>query len=118
MPEHFDSAICIEAERHGDDVVIRPHGRLTEAQSQQLSDEMKAHIEQGARRVIVHLSDVSFLTSSCLGSFMYAHKLGQPKNTKICLAEMQPLVREVVETTRLTKLFPVFDTLQDALAAE
>ena len=117
MPNVPDSSIAMEVEEHGDKVVIRPHGRLREIESQELSREMTTRIEQGSRRLIIHLEDVPFLSSSCLGAFMYAHKLGRDRGSRLFLAEMQPLVKEIIVTTKLHKLFPVFDNLEDALKA-
>lgn len=107
--------LCMEVERRGEDVVVRPRGRLTEAEAQQLTDELLARIEQGARRLAVHLRDVPFITSSGLGSLMCAHKKGRAAGVEVVLAELQPLVRDVVATTKLDKLFPVFATLDEAL---
>lgn len=116
MPGNSGSPLIMEVERRGADVVIRPRGRLTEIEADRLAQELDAALKQGARRLVLHLRDVPFLTSSCLGAFMGAHKKGREQGSTVVLAEMQPLVREVVATTKLTKLFAVFDTLEEALA--
>ena len=117
MSETNDSSVRIEVERHDDQVVVRPHGRLSEPESQELSREMTARIEQGASRLILDLSDVPFLSSACLGAFMAAHKLGRTRGTPVLLAGLQPLVEEIFVTTKLTKVFPLHSTVQEALEA-
>ena len=117
MPGSNGPAIRMDVERHEEVVVVRPHGRITQLESQTLSDEMMARLEEGVHHLILDLGDVPFLTSSCLGAIMAAHKRAREIGASILIAETQPLVRDILAATKLTKLFPLFDSVEEALAA-
>lgn len=115
MAHNRHAAFTIEIEKHGEAVIIRPHGRITELEAHDLNRDLLAQIEEGARRIVVDLNDVSFMTSSGLGAFMCAHKRGRETGMVLTLAALQPLVRDIVTATKLHKLFPIFDTVEEAL---
>jgi anti-anti-sigma factor len=75
-------------------------------------------VDQGATQIIVDLSDVSFVTSSCLGALMVVHKRVRPQGGYVRLAGPQPLVQRILEITKLTKLFGSYRTVREALAAK
>ena len=103
-------------ERRGDICSARPHGRIAEREAALLEKEFLAAIEDGAKSVVVDLSDVPMLSSAGLGAFMMAHKQCRSGGGGVRLVDPQPLVRQVLEITKLTKLFQVHATLDEALA--
>ena len=117
MAREHKTAFTIEIEKRGKAVVIRPHGRITELEAHDLNRELLAQAQEDVRRIVVDLNDVSFLTSSGLGAFMSAHKRGRERGMVLALASLQPLVHEIVTATKLHKLFPIFDTVEEAVGS-
>ena len=113
-----DSVLSLEVERRGAVCLVSPHGRIGEAEAQRFERELLALADQGAIRFIVDLSDVRFVTSSCLGALMVLRKRVRPQGGYVRLAGPQPLVRHILEITRLTKLFGSYRTVREALAAK
>ena len=75
-------------------------------------------IDQDVVRIAVDLSDVTFLTSTCLGAFMAAHKRCKAKDGFLRLVKPQPLVQQIIETTKLNKLFGgPYKSVKEALEA-
>jgi anti-anti-sigma factor len=74
-------------------------------------------IEEGARRIVADLADVPYMSSSGLGALMAAEKHGRQRGVAISLAALDPNVRGIFMATKLTKLFRLFDTVEEALAA-
>jgi len=107
----------IEMERHGDVCIARLRGRIAEREAALLEEELLAAVEDGATSVVVDLSDVPMIASAGLGALMMAHKQCRAKGGSVRLVGPQPLVRQVLEITKLTKLFQIHATLADALAA-
>ena len=68
------SILALEVERQDDAVVVRPHGTVAELEAQQLARQIYDQIDRDVVRIVVDLSDVTFLTSTCLGAFMAGHK--------------------------------------------
>lgn len=109
------AAMTLEVERKGDLLVVSPHGRLGEVESQQLEREIVGLIDQGARKMVFNFADVPFITSTCLGVLMLAHKRVRPDGGFIRIAATQPLVRQILEITKLTRLFGLYDGVAEAV---
>jgi anti-anti-sigma factor len=112
------AAISLEVERRGAVCLVSPHGRIGETESHPFERELLALVDQGATQIIVDLSDVSFVTSSCLGALMVVHKRVRPQGGYVRLAAPQPLVQRILEITKLTRLFGNYRTTREALAAK
>ena len=112
------SDLEIGMERHDDTVVVTLHGQVAELEVHRLETALLNQIEAGAVKMILDLSDIRFLTSSGLGVFMHAFKRARAENGYLHLVAPQPLVRQIIETTRLQKLFSIYDTVEAARAVE
>ncbi len=67
--------------------------------------------------VILNLEQVQFIDSSGLGAIVAAMKaMGSPR--AMALAGLTPTVDKVFRLTRMDSVFPVFATLENALAAD
>ena len=65
--------------------------------------------------MVVNFADVPFITSTCLGVLMLAHKRVRDEGGFIRIAAAQPLVRQILEITKLTRLFGLYDSVEAAL---
>ena len=113
-----DSGITLEIERKDAVAVVTVHGRLAQMAEGKLEHDLFHQIEQGVRTLVIDLSDVPFITSSGLGVFMAAYKQVVGDGGSVRLVQPQPLVRQILDTTKLTKLFRLYDSVEDALAAD
>jgi anti-sigma B factor antagonist len=113
-----ESEASLEVERRRDVCLVTPHGRIGELEAQPFQRELLALVDQGATKIVVDLSDVPFVASGCLGALMVAQKRVRGRGGYIRLIAPQPLVRSVLEITKLTKLFAIYRTTQAALAAK
>jgi len=113
-----ESALSLEVERRGDAHFVTPHGRIGEIEAQSFQRELLALADQGATKIVVDLSDVPFVTSSCLGALMVTYKRVRGPGGYVRLVAPQPLVRHILEITKLTKLFGIYRTAQEALEAK
>lgn len=111
------AAINLELEQRGETTVVRPHGSIDDMGAHHLGEALVAQMDQGARSIVVDMSDVSFITSSCLGAFMMAHKRLRKCGGGLRIANAQPLVREVLQITKLARLFGVYDSVEQAINA-
>ena len=113
-----NSVVSLEVERRGAVCLVSPHGRIGETEAHPFQCELLALVDQGATKIIVDLSDVSFVTSSCLGALMVVHKRVRLQGGYVRLAGPQPLVQRILEITKLTRLFGNYRTAREALAAK
>jgi anti-sigma B factor antagonist len=76
--------------------------------------DLIAHHES---EIVVDLSEVSFLDSSGLGVLVTAHKRARALGGHLRLAACRPAVADIFQITALDKAFPMYDSVDDALAA-
>jgi anti-sigma B factor antagonist len=73
--------------------------------------------EKKAARVVVNLKDVRYIDSSGVASLVEGLKVSRNHNARFMLYGLSPAAREVLELSRLIKVFEVFDNEEQALNA-
>ena len=91
--------------------------RIDAAIAIQFKDSMRAATEDGPERVILNLSQVSFIDSSGLGAIVASMKqMGGTR--RLDLAGLTPTVEKVFRLTRMDTVFKLFPTLAAAETAD
>jgi len=111
-----DAATILEVEQRDGVVIVTIHGRISEVEAERVESTLVSQVDEGATRIIVDLEDVSFITSSGLGAFMVAQARVYKRDGFVRLVRAQPLVRQILETTKLTRIFGRYDSVEEALA--
>lgn len=106
----------VRSEMRGDAAIVTASGHIAEMEAERLGKEINQRIEEGARVIVLDLGDVTFVTSACLGVLMGAHKRLRDSGG-LRVARPQPLVRQILEITKLIRLFGAYDSVEDALQA-
>jgi anti-sigma B factor antagonist len=97
--------------------VIDLSGEVDAYTSSRFREVMVELIEDGHHNLVVSMAKVEYIDSSGLGALVGGLKRATERQGKILIAASQPQVRKVFEITGLEKVFPLFDTEQDALEA-
>jgi len=102
--------------RQGDARIVTVQAdRIDAAVAIQFKDRMRLETEEGPDRVILNLSEVSFIDSSGLGAIVAAMKqMGSGR--RLDLAGLSPMVEKVFRLTRMDTVFTLFPSLDDAMA--
>ena len=72
-------------------------------------------VEQGHTSIILDLGEVSFLDSSGIGGLIAAFLKASRKGGSVKLVHVTRRIHEVLQITRLSSVFEMFDDLQKAL---
>jgi len=89
----------------GDTANIRCHGRIVTETAPELKQLVKPMIPK-VRRIVLDLSDVSFIDSSGLGALVSLKaSAASAAYCTVELTNLSPLVKELLHTTMLYKLF-------------
>jgi anti-anti-sigma factor len=89
----------------GDAATITCHGRIVAGTANELKELVKPMIPK-VRRIILDLSDVSFIDSSGLGTLVGLKvSAASAAYTSLELINFSPLVKELLHTTKLSDLF-------------
>jgi len=90
--------------------------RLDAHNSKELKDYLLELLDNGAKALVLDLSEVRFVDSSGLGALLSGHKNAGLRDGRFALAGVQPRVQSMFELTRLTRVFDIYLRVEDALA--
>jgi len=105
--EHLDGGITL----------AKVSGRLDLAGARAFDLPFTAHVASTNARVIVDLSDLSFLASLGIRSLLVPAKAARARGGDVVLLNPQPKVLEVLTHAGLTSVLKVCTDLADAVAA-
>ena len=101
----------------GTDIASIAGAAIDAAVARAFKEAMRDMIEDGPPVVILDLGQVTFIDSSGLGAVVATLKLLLPDRS-LTLAGLTPSVDRVFRLTRMDSVFPLFPTLDAALAAQ
>ena len=107
----------LELETAEGTAVLRVIGSAGVDQAQRLQEKLEELAAKRVPLVVLDLGAMDFISSMGLGAIIAGHLRARRHNGEIRLACPQPAVWQLLETTRLTKLFAVFPSVQEALQA-
>lgn len=100
-----------------DDVsIVAASGELDLSTADELRECLFGVVGDGARRVVLDLSAVTFLDSTTLGVLVGTRKRLMPTGGRLDLVCHHPLVLQVLRTTAFDRLFTVHASLAEVLA--
>jgi anti-sigma B factor antagonist len=72
--------------------------------------------EKRTRKVFLNLKNVRYIDSSGIASLVEGLKASRDAGARLILYGLNPSVREVMELSRLQKIFEIYDSEEQALA--
>ena len=97
--------------------VVRMAGRLNAASSPEAKARLKGLAGEGAKHLILDLSELSFIDSSGLSALVAGYKAAVEAGGSLKLACLVPQVREVFALTHLDRVFETYPDADAALAS-
>jgi len=88
--------------------VVQPSGILDSIKGNQLRREINNIVENGAKAVLIDLSDITFMDSSGLSALVSSLKTVRTAGGKLSLCGINDQVRMVFELTRMDRVFEIF----------
>jgi len=73
--------------------------------------------EKHTSKVFLNLSAVRYIDSSGIASLVESLKASRDNGSRLILFGLSPSVREVMELSRLQKIFEIYDSEEQALAS-
>lgn len=102
--------------RSGNATILRITGRVDSSVAKTLEQKvMELASRDGA--IIVDLREMNYVSSAGLRSFIVLAKHARAKNQTIALCGMSEEVAEIFEISGLMELFTIYDTVENAVAA-
>lgn len=109
--------MTIETTMHGKTAVIALDGRMDAHEAGLFEADCERVVGKGTTHIIVDLKRLSYVSSMGLRSFLHAAKTCKAANGALVLANFGGFVQQVFDVTRLTSLFQIYATVDEALQA-
>lgn len=104
-----------ETRRDGN-LIVAPTGRIDSQTSPQFERHLSTAIDRGDTRLVIDLCGLEYISSSGLSVFVSAAKKLKAAGGTMVLAGINSRIRLVFEMSGFLRLFPVFPTVEAALA--
>ncbi|MCB0970616.1 MAG: STAS domain-containing protein [Acidimicrobiales bacterium] len=97
--------------------VVTVGGEIDVATAPRLREQLIALVNDGRYQIVVDLDAVDFIDSTGLGVLISGLKRVRTHDGRFALVCTEPRVLKVFEITGLLAVFPVHDTLEEAVAS-
>jgi len=99
----------------GDAVLVSASGRIDLSNAEAFKDALSASMAKAKAALILDLSGVDYISSAGLRALMIAFKAGKADGKAFGIAALQPLLLEIFTISRFNLVFPLFDTVRQAV---
>jgi len=104
--------------RHEDDVtVVDIAGRFDAVSAPQIKSELHRLVADGHSRLVINLAGLDFIDSAGLGALVSCLRRAAAEGGDLRLAEVPAFCRAIFELTRLSRVFDVTESEQQAVEA-
>ena len=98
--------------------VLRCKGRVTLGEgSPMLRDDVRKALTDGAKDVVLDMTQVSYMDSSGIGELVSAYTVTRNSGGDLVLAGVGKKVKDLLQITKLYTVFRVFGTAEEAVRA-
>ncbi|HJU14910.1 MAG TPA: MBL fold metallo-hydrolase [Stellaceae bacterium] len=101
--------------RQADSLILRPIGRIDSLTSAEFQARLLAAVSSGAAVCVVDVSEVEFISTAGLRALFQAART-KGKEQRLAVACPNEVVREIFRIARFSLVFPIFATVEDAVA--
>jgi anti-sigma B factor antagonist len=117
MKETPDVPLQVQVREKGPCAVVRIQGSVSMAQADKLRVRLEELAEKKTPVIVLDLAGMDYISSAGLGAIISAYLKSRHHSGQVRLVRPRPAVRKLLETTRLTKLFDVHDSVEQAVGA-
>jgi anti-sigma B factor antagonist len=93
------------------------HGRIVFGDESNYLREQLKQILSSSRKVILDLSDVTYIDSGGLGTLVGVYSSARAAGADVKLTGLNQRIKDVLQVTKLVTVFEVYDTEQQAITA-
>ena len=101
----------------GDVVIVEVSGKITlgEGGDAILKDKMRSLIQQGHKKLLLNLGDVSYVDSAGLGEIVQSYATVTKNGGKLKLLNVTKRIKDLLSITKLLTVFECHDNEAEAL---
>ena len=101
----------------GDVVIVEVSGKITlgEGGDAVLKDKMRSLMQQGYKKVLLNLGDVSYVDSAGLGELVQSYATVNKNGGTLKLLNVTKRIKDLLSITKLLTVFDTFDNEAEAV---
>ena len=111
-----DQTLRVEVQQRGDLAIVKLSGSASMDVCSTLQERLYDLIDLEVKRLVLDMSELDFMSSVGLGAIIAAHLRARHRNCEIRIVGPKPRILELLDLTRLTRLFDVFKSMDEAIA--
>jgi anti-sigma B factor antagonist len=85
--------------------------------SSALRERLKNIVEDGKKKIVLNMTNVTYIDSAGLGALVAAHVSAKKEGAALLLSDLGTKFHEVMQVTRLLTVFNVFTTEAEAISS-
>ena len=103
----------------GDVVIVDVSGRVTlgDGGDVVLKDKMQSLVQQGRKKVLLNLADVSYVDSAGLGEIVQSYATVMKNGGALKLLNVTKRLKDLLSITKLLTVFECFDSEAEAITS-
>jgi anti-sigma B factor antagonist len=111
-------SLSIKTRKVDNVVLFDLSGKLTIGEPvMQLRESLRNHVNEGTKKFILNLGDVSYIDSSGLGELVSSYSTIRSKQGDIKLLHLTAKTKDLLQMTKLLTVFDTYDDETKALTA-
>jgi anti-sigma B factor antagonist len=121
MPDYTDglqeTLMTISERTAGDVVIVDVSGKVTlgDGGDAMLKDKMGSLVQQGHKKVLLNLGDVSYVDSAGLGAIVQAYATLNKNGGSLRLLNATKRIKDLLSITKLLTIFETYDSEAEGL---
>jgi anti-sigma B factor antagonist len=103
----------------GDVVIIDVSGKVTlgESGDAMLTDKLRSIVQQGKRKMLLNLAEVTYVDSAGLGAIVHAYATVTNQGGTLKLLNVTKRIKDLLSITKLLTVFDTFDNEAEAVTS-
>jgi anti-anti-sigma factor len=107
----------VSVTQEGSVTVVAMEGKIDTDTCDEVESALLAEIDKGAKRMVIDLAAVNYISSAGLRSVLIAGKKIKALHGRMAFCDLQPPILDVFEASGFTTILTVCETRNQAIAA-
>ncbi len=90
---------------------------IDHSNSASFKEKLFLEIADGNSNIIINLQDVNEMDSSGLGALLFGKRQANHAGGDVILVAVQPAVHSMLRIAQLSRVFSIFDTIEEAVSS-
>lgn len=110
--------LTLKERQAGDVTILDLSGKITIGEgSVQLREAVRKLLDEGKKKILLNLGDVSYVDSSGIGELVSSYTTTNNQGGQLKLLNLTKKIQDLLMITKLLTVFQTYDNEQDAVAS-